>query len=311
MAIIGALDRTKHFEEFDEPLFGPSGIVSAADRKATALANLGVTATAAELNALAGAGVSAAEAAVLGAVTATATEINTATDTASKFRLVDDFFGTWAIGDAGPADTWSTTAGSGANTQVATTVAASLNGEVTLKSSTADGTHAQNNSTFTGINLGWKANSGGLAVEARVQLDAITDAYLFVGFTDVISTTVECPIFMNAGTQESDANDACGVIFDTDATSDFFTVGGVAATVDVTPVVSAVAPVAGTYNVIRVEVSAAGAVTGYIDGVSIGSVAAAVTATTALTPAIIVGNRGAAARIATIDYIKVEQNRVD
>jgi hypothetical protein len=74
--------------------------------------------------------------------------------------------------------------------------------------------------------------------------------------------------------------------------------------------VSALAPTANTYVVIRVECSAAGVVEGFIDGVSIGSVAAGVTVTTALTPAIVIGNRGAAQRIATIDYIKAEQNRV-
>ena len=105
MAIIGALDKTKHFEEFDEPLFTSSGIVSSATRKATALANLGLTATAAEINALANSGISAAEAAVIGELTADADELNTL-DNSVKFTLFEDFFGTWAIGDAGPADTW-------------------------------------------------------------------------------------------------------------------------------------------------------------------------------------------------------------
>src|SRR3990167_4920876 len=66
---------------------------------------------------------------------------------ADKFVLRDDFYGTWAIGDAGPADTWSSTAGSGANTELATPVAASINGTVTMKSSTADGTNGANNTT--------------------------------------------------------------------------------------------------------------------------------------------------------------------
>lgn len=309
MAIIGALDKTKHFEEFDEPLFTSSGIVSPATRKATALANLGLTATAAEINALADSGISAAEAAVIGELTADADELNTL-DNSVKFTLFEDFFGTWAIGDAGPADTWVTTAGAGTGNQVATTIAASLNGEVTLKSASDDGTHAQNMSVINGIGLAWKANSGGLAIEARVKLDAITDVYLFVGFTDVAATTVEAPIFMNAADLDSDATDAFGVIFDTDATNDFWTVGGVANGTDVTPVVSALAPTAATYVVVRVECSAAGVVEGFINGVSIGSVAAGVTVTTALTPAIVVGNRGAAQRVATIDYIKAEQNRI-
>lgn len=54
MSLYGALDGTKHFEEFSTPLPTQAGTLSAATRKATALANLGLTATAAELNLLAG-----------------------------------------------------------------------------------------------------------------------------------------------------------------------------------------------------------------------------------------------------------------
>jgi len=251
----------------------------------------------------------AAEAAVLDGLTVVTREVNEL-DSSAKFVLTEDFYGTWLVTDAGPADFWSTTAGAGTGNAGAVTVANSLNGEVTIKSASDDGTNAQNSSLLTGINLGWKANSGGLAIEARIKVDAITAVHIGVGFTDTISTTVELPIFMTAADLDSDATDAFGVIFDTDATSDFWTVGGVANGTDVTPVVSALAPTAATYTIIRVEISAAGVVTGYVDGVSIGSVAAGVTVTTALTPYIVVSNRGAAQRILTVDYVKVEQNRV-
>jgi hypothetical protein len=225
--------------------------------------------------------------------------------------LFEDFYGTWAIGDAGPADTWSTTAGSGTATEVATTVAASLNGEVTMKSSTDDGANSANSTTFTGINLGFKANSGGLAMEVRLKVDAITAVALFIGFTDTISTTVELPIFLVAGDIDSDATDACGVAFDTDGTTDQWFHGGVKNGTDTTPAYSGTAPVAATYVTVRVEVSSTGAVQGFIDGVAIGNpVANAVTATVALTPMVVVSSRSAAARILTMDYIKVEQNRV-
>lgn len=227
-----------------------------------------------------------------------------------KTRLFEDFHGTWAIGDAGPADRWSTTAGSGTNNAVATTVANSLCGEVTLKSASDDGAHSANASSLTAINLGWKANQGGLSAEFRVKLDAITAAALFVGFTDTISSTVEMPIFLNGADIDSDAADACGIIFDTDGTTAQWAHGGVKANTDTVPAYSGGAPVAGTYDVLRVEVSAAGAVQGFINNVAIGDpVANAVTITTALTPAVVVCNRGAAQRIATIDYIDVQMNR--
>ena len=230
--------------------------------------------------------------------------------TTGKFVLFDDFFGTWAIGDAGPADTWLSTAGGGAATEVATTVANSLNGVVTMKSSTADGANSANSTNICGVNLGWKANQGGLMMEARLKIDAITAVALFVGFTDTISTTVELPIFLTTTAIDSDATNACGVGFDTDGTTDQFFHGGVKADTDTTPAYSGSAPVADTYVVIRVEVSAAGAVQGFINGKAIGlPVANAVTITTALTPTVVISNRAGAARIMSIDYIWVQQNR--
>lgn len=227
-----------------------------------------------------------------------------------KFVLMDDFFGTWAIGDAGPADTWSSTAGSGTATAVATTVANSLNGTVTLKSASDDGAHSANCSTFTGINLGWKANQGGLAMEARMKISDVSEAVMFVGFTDTISTTVELPIFLVTTAIDSDATDACGVGYDVDGTTKQFFHGGVKNNTDTTPAYSGGAPTDDTFFVVRVEVSAAGAVQGFINGVAIGEpVANAVTATVALTPAIVIGNRSANQVTATIDYVWAQQNR--
>jgi len=236
--------------------------------------------------------------------------ISQAYPSSDKHVLFEDFYGTWAIGDAGPADTWSTTAGSGTGNAVATTVAASINGEVTLKSASNDGAHGANCSALTAINLGWKANQGGLAMGARLKISDVSEAVLFVGFTDTISTTVELPIFLATTNIDSDAADACGVGYDVDGTTKQFFHGGVKANTDTTPAYSGSAPVDNTYFTVRVEVSAAGAVQGFINGKAIGDpVANAVTVTTALTPAIIIGNRSANQVTATIDYIWVQQNR--
>jgi hypothetical protein len=227
-----------------------------------------------------------------------------------KFVLFDDFFGTWAIGDAGPADTWSSTAGNGTSNQVATTVANSLNGEITIKTASDDGAITANMTALTGINLGWKANQGGLSMEARMKLDDVSEAYLFVGFTDTISTTLEEPLFLNTVNIDSTATDACGVLYDVDGTTKQFLHGGVKAGTDTVPAYSGGAPEDDTYFTVRVEVSAAGAVQGFINGVAIGDpVANAVTATVALTPGIFVANRSANQVIATVDYIWVQQNR--
>lgn len=228
----------------------------------------------------------------------------------SKFVFTEDFYGTWAIGDAGPADYFSTTAGAGTGNQVATTIANSINGEVTLKSASDDGTHAQNCSTLTGINLGFKANQGGLAMETRLKLSDVSEAVLFVGFTDTISTTVELPLFLNGADIDSDATDACGVGYDVDGTTKQFFHGGVKNGTDTAPAYSGGAPADNEYFTVRVEVSKTGEVQGFINGQAIGTpVSNAVTITTALTPAIVVGNRSANQVVATIDYITVEQNR--
>ena len=172
-----------------------------------------VTSTAAEIN-------------VLDGITANVAELNDL-DLGTKSTLIDDFLGTWAIGDAGPADLWASTAGSGTANQVATTVANALNGTVTLKSASDDGNHAANGSTFTGVGLAYKANQGGLILEARIAIDDISEAALFVGFTDVVSSTVELPIFLVTTAIDSDADNACGVGYDVDGTTKQFFHGGV------------------------------------------------------------------------------------
>lgn len=205
---------------------------------------------------------------------------------------------------------WSSTAGSGTGNEVLTTVANGLNGLATLKTASDDGTHAANGTTLTMDQLNFKASQGGLAIEARLKVDAITAVAIFVGFTDVISSTVELPIFLNAADIDSDATDAAGVIFDTDGTTAEWAHGGVKAGTDTVPAYNDGAPVADTFVTVRVEIDETGAVQGFIDGVAIGDkVQNAITTSVAITPAIVVANRSAAQRVLTIDYIKVEAIR--
>jgi hypothetical protein len=95
MAIIGALDRTKHFSEFGEPLDTGSGVQSPATRKALAIANLGISATAAEINAAAGVtpGTVAASKAVV-------VDANKDVGSIRNLRVVREFFGYTVTSDA-------------------------------------------------------------------------------------------------------------------------------------------------------------------------------------------------------------------
>lgn len=71
----GSLSRHNHFSEFGDSLVTNGGVLSPAQRKALAVANLGITATAAELN-------------ILDGVTATAAEINAAADGSANTVVV-------------------------------------------------------------------------------------------------------------------------------------------------------------------------------------------------------------------------------
>lgn len=221
----------------------------------------------------------------------------------ARSTFVEDFL-------AASVDTkFSSTAGSGTGNAALTTVAGAVNGTATLKSASDDGAHGANFSMVTLDQLNYKASQGGLVVELYGAIDDVSEAYFFLGFTDTISTTVEGPIFMNAAAIDSDATDACGIVYDIDATTDVFTVGGVKNGTDTDPTLSSVTPVDATYFRARVEVDAAGAVTGYINGAKIGTVANAVTTSVALTPCFVIGNRSANQVILTVDYFSVSQNR--
>lgn len=150
-------------------------------------------------------------------------------------------------------------------------------------------------------------------METRLKIDDIVEAYIFVGFTDVLpATTMEHPIDFTDGSDTliSDATDACGIVFSGDATTQEWCHGGVDTNSDTTAAFSGTAPVNDTYVILRVEVSAAGAVQGFVDGTAIGTaVASAVTPTVGLTPIVVVSNTAAAQTIMTIDYIWVQQDR--
>jgi len=271
----------------------------------------GASVSVAELALLEGLTAATAELNILDGVTALTNEINRL-DFGSFFTLLEDFHGVWVATEEQPVRHWLSTKGSGANTAVATTVADSVNGEVTLESSDADGATSANASNLTGANLGYNAAKGGLAIEARLKIDDIVEAYIFVGFTDVLGSTVEHPLDFTDGSDTliADADNAAGIVFSGDALTQEWCHGGVKATTPTTAAFSGSAPVNATYVTLRVEISAAGAVQGFINGVAIGAaVAAAITAATAITPTVVVSNTAAAQTIMTLDYAKVEQNR--
>lgn len=201
-------------------------------------------------------------------------------------------------------------AGVGSGTGNAVALSVGTGGRCEIKTSSADAAIGANGSSLSLGALNWRADQGGLWMETRLQVDAITGVMFFVGFTDALASTVEAPIFLNGADIDSDADNACGIIFDTDGTTTEFCHGGVKATVDTVPDYSGSAPVAATYVTLRVEVSSAGAVQGFVNDVPIGPpVENAVTVTTPLCPIIFAANRAGAARNVLVDYLAVQGNR--
>lgn len=223
-------------------------------------------------------------------------------NTAAIVGFFDDFLGD-ALQD-------ELLAGVGSGTGNAVAIGTGINGTATITTASDDGAHAANGSSLGLGSLAFRADQGGLFMEARLKINNITDAMFFVGFTDALGSTVEAPIFLNAADIDSDAANACGIVYDTDGTTEEFAHGGVKAGTDTVPAYSGGAPVNDTYVTLRVEVSEAGAVQGFVDGTPIGNaVANAVAVTAPLVPIVFAANRGAAARVVTLDYLWVQGNR--
>ncbi len=163
--------------------------------------------------------------------------------------------------------------------------------------------------------LDWKANQGGLAMEARVKLGIITNIAVFVGFTDQVAA-LEMPVnsAASADTITTNATDGVGFMFDTAMATDDWWLVGVAADVDATLQDTTFAPVADTYETLRIELSATGVARFFRNGKQVGTaMTGAVTATVALTPVIAAFNRttaNGATTIVTCDYLHIAGNRV-
>lgn len=233
--------------------------------------------------------------------------INTAREAAfatAKATFFDDF-----LGDAVDAG-WNLVEGTDSATSDAAILAGGVGGVLRMTSGDAGTGLAADMVQMTQA-LQWRASNGGLVAQARVKLSAITDAYLFFGFTDVV--TLEAP-FESAGAADtitSNASNAVGIMFDTRMTTDKFWLCGVKADTDAVHRDSGVAPVADEYLTLRVDVDEDGNASFMINGVAVGrAMADAVTPGTMLTPTLNLGKiTGAASITADWDYVGVSMTR--
>lgn len=158
--------------------------------------------------------------------------------------------------------------------------------------------------------LNWQANNGNLVFETRVKLAAITTAALFVGFTNQVGT-LQMPV-NGSGTANGltfNAVDCVGFLFDTTMTTANWWCTGQANSVPATAVNSGSAPVAATYDKLRVEVDASGNAKFFLNGSLVGTVLLAVTGNVPLTPVIAGFRRAASSTTVDADFILCQQNR--
>jgi hypothetical protein len=216
----------------------------------------------------------------------------------------DDF-----LGDV-IADQWNLVEGTDSATSDAAILAGGIGGVLRITTGDAGTGLAADMPQLTQA-LQWQASNGGLVFECRISMSQITEAYCFVGFTDLV--TLEAPIISagSADTFTTNATDAVGFMFDTRMTTDNWWLTGVANDVDATHQNSGYAPVVNTYEVLRIEVSAAGVATFYRNGIQVGTaMTGALTAATDLTPTIAFGKLSTTTSItANLDYVHVAMAR--
>ena len=219
-------------------------------------------------------------------------------------ELRDDFLGRDIDGDL-----WQSRIGTDPECLQAVMLASQTSGVARLTTGDDAAATMAVNGVQMHSDLNWKAAQGGLVWEAKVTMSAITSVCVFIGLTDQIAA-LEMPFTLSGTTLTSNASDAVGVLFDTDATTDDWWLVGVAADVDATKQDAAVAPVASTFETWRIELTTAGVATFYRNGSVIGSaMTGAVTASVLLTPVVAAFSRTATSRTVDIDEILTQQQR--
>lgn len=207
---------------------------------------------------------------------------------------------------------WLVTVGNASGTPTAARLAGGMGGVLRMTTGN-DGTLAADSVQMTKRVRMLQASNGGLTFETRIKISAITQAYIFVGLTDTVAAALEAPIISaaSANTLTTNATDAVGWMFDTRMSTDKWWLTGVAGDTDATAQNSGYAPVADTYEILRIALDTRGNATFYRNGVKVGTImSGALTASADLTPVITVATTtGTTAKTLDIDYIMCAMDR--
>lgn len=236
----------------------------------------------------------------------TASIVNNLDYTASA-RWFDDFFG-----DALRTE-WTPLKGSDAEALDPTlniSTSTGLDGVVRLTGGDdAAATMAVNGSQLSSYRQ-FRAADGGLVLEARIRPASVANEAIFVGFTDISTLEMPANSASSADTITTNATDGVGFMFDTAMATDNWWLVGVANDVDATAQNVGTAPSSNVYYTLKIEVSAAGVASFYINGTQVGTaMTGAVTPSVALTPTVAVFSRTTSTKAVDVDFIQTLKTR--
>ena len=232
------------------------------------------------------------------------------TDTSKGYVVFfDDFLGD-LIDDA-----YGTTADGSATVAIPTPDTAVVDGFVRLTTHNSD-----NNMAEIAHSLSYRAQDGIMSFEARVKMSAITTTAMSIGFNDdQLEASNTLPVELSGTTFTSNAATFVGFVFDTDATNDNWHAFAVDDCTDTTTPIAClntgVAPVADTYQTLKVVVHDRGAcymayAEFFINCELQASIENAIDRDATLVPHIAAEARAAcASRNHDVDYIEVMKSR--
>lgn len=224
-----------------------------------------------------------------------------------RFEMFDDFIQQTLT----EADTpWILNSGSDAEA-IDPAISAQECGVLRLTTGDDDGTTAKDASQVV-CHIPVQADSGGLVFETRLHINtAVTNVSVCAGLTD--STSLEEPFSIGAADAiTSTATDAACFCYDTSAdTDEWFMLAVDSDSDDTGNATTGTAPVADTYQTLRIEVASDGnTVRYYIDGTLEGTLTnAGVTETANLYATVIACGDGTASKTVDVDYIYVGHKR--
>jgi hypothetical protein len=230
-----------------------------------------------------------------------------------KIKVFEDFLGNYSA--ITPTTTFVNVTGniaaisvSAANSSL-TSVVDEPGGIIGLVTHTDDN---DNLALFAGV---FRAADGGCWMEARVKMAAITTPAVFVGFSQLMAvTTPVMPLEFATATMTYGAGCVAGMVFDADATTADWRAGfgnhsAVVSGADANGTRAYQAPVADTWDIIKVEIGADGGASCYLNGRLIKHVDDAIVTTDILHAVVMVENRSGATNTLELDYFKAEGGR--